>query len=539
MTLQSCLDGIVAGNQQWLASADVSLGRITVAFLAVGLLVAAAASPLAATSYTRSMKRFMAMREVADAPPAWRQRRTRRTQRAVWGKADCTLTDAVRNRERRMRRATWCAYSCFVVCGLPAVWMYEDRSASSAAWVLAYLALMALGPALVNLRAHHPGRAIWLVPFVLAAISLSGDSPASGIDVLYMTLLLLSLQLVGVHRTLRAVTGPLMVVCSAPLIVVVAFDWSLPIEHCVPGSLFKNPSWAAMSLFEMMFALGIAAYAAAIALLRLIEHLIDVGWASDLSLVAASGLMVVAWLLLALADGKAVTGAQLTAYFAAWIGATAAAYALALRAQPCPQIARSLLVLRVFSTDRRAERMLDALQTRWRLVGPVLEIGGPDLARLNLDLHEVLKLFSFRLPELLHPRGLSNAELTSSLDLAIDREGRFRVNEVFCFDSSWKAMAERLMRISDVVLLDLRGFNPQRGGTTHEVLRLAAIGALDRVVVVYDEHTDWKHYKATVGNSGAPASAEQLPVRRFDAAQVDALQQCFAALLAIAARPCA
>ena len=328
-----------------------------------------------------------------------------------------------------------------------------------------------------------------------------------------------------------------MVVCSAPLIVV-AFDWTLPIKHCLPDSLFKDPSWAAMSSFELMFALGIAAYAGAIALLRLIEHLIEVGWTSDLSLVAGSGLMVVAWLLLALADGKGVTGAQLSAYFAAWIGATAAAYALALRAQPCPQIARSLLVLRVFSTDRRAERMLDALQTRWRLVGPVLEIGGPDLARLNLDLHEVLKLFSFRLPELLHPRGLSNEELTLSLDLAIDREGRFRLNEVFCFDSSWKTMAERLMCISDVVLLDLRGFNPQRGGTTYEVQRLAAIGALDRVVVVYDEHTDWKHYEATVGCISPPASAVQRPVQKFDAARADALQQCFAALLAISAHPC-
>ena len=201
MTLQSCLDGIVAGNQQFLASADVSLGRSTVVLLAVGLLVAAAASPLVATSYSRSMRRFMAMREVADAPRHGGS--DRHAGRAAQHAASriARLPDAVRNRERRVRRATWCAYSCFVVCGLPAGWMSEDRSASSVAWVLAYLALMALGPALVNLRADHPRRAHWLVPFVLAAISLSGDSPASGIDVLGMALLLLSIQLVSVHRT--------------------------------------------------------------------------------------------------------------------------------------------------------------------------------------------------------------------------------------------------------------------------------------------------------------------------------------------------
>ena len=537
MTLQACLDGIVAGNQQLLASAEVSRGRISVALLALGLLVAAAASPLFASSYSRSMRRFMAMREVADAAPMRRQRLAHRRRREAWGKGDCTLPDAVRNRERRIRRATWCAYWCFVICGLPAVGMYEDRSARSVAWVLAYLALMTLGPALVNLRADHPGKAHWLAPFILAAFSVSGDSSASDSDVLAMALLLLSIQLVSVHRTLRAVAGPLMVVCSAPLIVVLTFDWSLPIERCVPGRFFNDPSWAAMAGFELLFAVGVAAYAAAIAALRLIEYLIDVGWASDLSLIAGSGLMLLAWLLLALADGKGVTGGQLTAYFAAWIGATAAVYALALRAQPCPQISRSLLVLRVFSADRRAERMLDALQRRWQLVGPVLEIGGPDLAKLNLDLREVLKLFGSRLPELLHSSGLSDAELASGLDLAMDREGRFRVNEVFCFDSSWKTMAERLMHISDAILLDLRGFNPKREGTTHEVLRLAAIGALDRVVVVYDGYTDWEHYEATVGNSDVHASSVQTPLQKFDAAQADALQQCFAALLAISARP--
>ena len=537
MTLPSCFDGVVAGNLQRLAAAEVSLGRIAVAFLAVGLLIAAAAAPLVARSYSRSMHRFMAMREVADAPPAWRQRRSRRSRSATWKEDDWTLAEAIRNRERRLHRATWCAYSCFVVSGLPVACMYEDRSAGRVAWVVAYLALMALGPVFVNLRAHQAGRAHWLVPFVLAAISLSGDSSVSAVDVLGMTLLLLSIQLVSVHRTLRAVTGPLMVVCSAPLIVVVVFDWSLPIEHCVPGSLFKDPSWAAMFSFELMFAAGLAAYAAAIALLRLIEHLIDVGWMSDLSLVAGSGLMAIAWLLLALADRKGVTGAQLTTYFAAWMGATAAAYALALRAQACPRIARSLLVLRVFSTDRRAERMLDALQTRWRLAGPVLQIGGPDLARLNLDLHEVLKLFSFRLPELLHARGLSDAQLAASLSVAIDREGRFCVNEVFCFDSSWQTMVERLVRMSDAIVLDLRGFNPLCDGTTHEALHLAAIGALDRVVVVFDQHTDWQHYKATVGQSAAPASPTALPGKKFDATQADVLQHCFDALLMIAARP--
>lgn len=52
-------------------------------------------------------------------------------------------------------------------------------------------------------------------------------------------------------------------------------------------------------------------------------------------------------------------------------------------------------------------------------------------------------------------------------------------------------MVEQLLDLSDVVLLDLRGFGPARGGTAHDVERPADRGLLPRVVVVFDEHTDW------------------------------------------------
>lgn len=535
MTLQSCLGNAVAGHQQFLAASEVTFGRMLTVLLAVGVLVAAAAAPFVAASYSRSMRRLIAMREVADVPAVWRQRRVPQPVKTASGQADCTLADAVRSRQRRLHCATWAAYACFVVCGLPTMWMYEERGASTVAWMLAYLALMPLGPALVNLRAHQPGKAPWLMPLVLAAISQSRDPPAPAAEVLSMTVLLLGIQVVGVHRTLRAVTGPLAISCSALLIGIGIFG-TLSIDHCLSGTLFKDPSWAAMIQVELMFVAGMAAYALAMALLRWVEHLIAAGWLSDLSLVAGSGLMAIAWLVLALADGKELSSTQVSAYFAAWLGATMAIYALVLHAQPCPKVERSLLVLRVFHTDRRAERMLDALQTRWRLVGPVVEIGGPDLARLNFDLHEVIKLLGFRLPELLHPRGLSDEQLASSLNLAMDREGRFGVNEIYCFDSSWKTMVERLMRNSDVILLDLRGFDRLREGTTHEVQRLAAIGALDRVVVIHDGHTDWEHYAAAVAQGSARASALEPPVQKLDAAQADVLPRSFDALLTIAAR---
>ena len=66
----------------------------------------------------------------------------------------------------------------------------------------------------------------------------------------------------------------------------------------------------------------------------------------------------------------------------------AATYALTLGrhvpASPGPR----LLVLRVFAHDRKQLRLLDELQSRWRYVGPVHQIGGPDLATTNVDPHE-------------------------------------------------------------------------------------------------------------------------------------------------------
>jgi hypothetical protein len=125
---------------------------------------------------------------------------------------------------------------------------------------------------------------------------------------------------------------------------------------------------------------------------------------------------------------------------------------------------------------------------------------------------------------------VSAQAFTASLDLAMDHEGRFRIDEVFCFDSSWKTMVERLMNASDAILLDLRGFDANRGGTTHEVVRLASLGLLSRVVTVHDEQTDWRHFEATAAAAG---TAPQ-PAAKIDAAEPDALGRCYAALLAAA-----
>jgi hypothetical protein len=230
---------------------------------------------------------------------------------------------------------------------------------------------------------------------------------------------------------------------------------------------------------------------------------------------------------------RATLGVQLALWWG-WCAAVFGVYIVVLRRQPLPQHGRRLLMLRVFSRDNRAERLLDTLQARWQLAGPVLEIGGPDLLKLNLDIHEVIAFINFRLHELFQPAAVPADVLARGLHMGLDHEGRFRVNELFCFDTSWKLVVEQLLGLADVVLLDLRGFNKHRGGTAHEVQRLAERGLLPRVVAVHDGSTDWAFFDARVAGRGPTGQALALKV---DARDKQALALCLERLLAVADAP--
>jgi hypothetical protein len=52
---------------------------------------------------------------------------------------------------------------------------------------------------------------------------------------------------------------------------------------------------------------------------------------------------------------------------------------------------------------RRSDRLLDQVQTGWRYAGPVLQIGGPDLARLNINPYEFALFLGMRTHQLFLP----------------------------------------------------------------------------------------------------------------------------------------
>ena len=158
----------------------------------------------------------------------------------------------------------------------------------------------------------------------------------------------------------------------------------------------------------------------------------------------------------------------------------------------------SLLVLRVFGAPSRSQRLFEELGTRWRYIGPLHLIAGADSAVTNLDLSEAAHFFTFRVRSLYVSNRDDLERRLARLDTAPDPDGRYRVNDFFCFEDTWKPTFTRLLAVSDVVLVDLSGFGPQHTGVAFELEQLLARRPLDSFVLVTDDRTDADHLSATL-----------------------------------------
>lgn len=152
--------------------------------------------------------------------------------------------------------------------------------------------------------------------------------------------------------------------------------------------------------------------------------------------------------------------------------------------------ARGLLLLRVFARDKRGERLLDEVAFRWRFIGPIHMIGGPDLAKTNLEPNELLLFLRRRLRQIFVIDRPSLQRRLAELDWEADPDARYRINESFCTDSMWQETVRELLHVSDAILLDLRGFTAARRGTAFEIRLLAERDALRRSVILIDAQTD-------------------------------------------------
>jgi hypothetical protein len=185
-----------------------------------------------------------------------------------------------------------------------------------------------------------------------------------------------------------------------------------------------------------------------------------------------------------------------------------------------PRVERppTLLVLRVFQQDAQARSLFDQVVERWRLSGNTVMIAGTDLADRTLDADDIFQFLDKKLAQRFIVSPADVARRIDAFDLAADIDGRYRVNECYCHDTTWQDALQALVRYSDVVLMDLRGFQANNSGCRYELATLAQASRKLRVVVLTDGRTDRTVAQEAVA-SGRPERFTWIEVSHFNASK--------------------
>jgi hypothetical protein len=158
----------------------------------------------------------------------------------------------------------------------------------------------------------------------------------------------------------------------------------------------------------------------------------------------------------------------------------------------------TLLVLRVFQQDTNVQDLFDRVIERWRLSGNTVLIAGTDLLERTIDAEDIFTFIDGRLAERFIQSPTDIPRRLADFEWQPDLEGRFRVNECYCHDTTWQQALAELIRVSDVVLMDLRNFVEQNKGCLHELQVLASLPGLHRVVVLVNDQTELVPAQAAV-----------------------------------------
>lgn len=307
--------------------------------------------------------------------------------------------------------------------------------------------------------------------------------------------------LIGASGRIRAVAPYLL-----PVFVLLAAS-SVFALNLLAGTLEHNPDWL-IALVETVGAWGalllvaLAPWAALAwpmyALARRLAHAYRDKRFSDLGyLFAAYWLVVLTASALPALQGVGLVGlTQLLPWL--WIPVAAKLLQPWLAPRVTPP---TLLVLRVFQQDRQVGLLFDRVVERWRPSGNTVLIAGTDLLSRTLDPDDLFTFLDGRLATRFIANEAQLTQRVAELDRSADPDGRYRVNECYCFDSTWQAALAALVRESDVVLMDLRGFRENNLGCRHELGVLAGADHLCRVVLLHDRTTARSVAEADLGGA--------------------------------------
>jgi hypothetical protein len=159
---------------------------------------------------------------------------------------------------------------------------------------------------------------------------------------------------------------------------------------------------------------------------------------------------------------------------------------------------QTLLLLRVFALGKRSERLFDKLRKHWQYAGSIAMIAGPDLVTSTVEPHEFLEFMRGHLSRRFVSGAQDLERRIAVADGTPDPDGRYRIEEFFCYNDTWQMTMERLEATSDAVLMDLRSFSPVNQGCIFELGRLLNGMDLGRVVFLVDDTTDLGFLKTTL-----------------------------------------
>lgn len=257
-------------------------------------------------------------------------------------------------------------------------------------------------------------------------------------------------------------------------------------------------------------------------------------------------LLVDTWWLIAVFDGCANLATTmgwralwaLSAFFAyrAVVSATLAATTVS-STQPRPV---RLLLLRTFGPGPRAERLFDALSRDWRRRGNVNLIAAPDLAARTIDPGDILAFVGGEFHgQFVRDRG-DLARRLAALDEGRDPDGRFRVNDFFCFDDTWRPTLEALLDRVDLVLMDLRGVSRRNAGCLFEMQKLSERAKLAQALFVVADDEEEQLLRTTVRQALAGLGLPDQPalgIARVRGASRTELARVLTALRALPSAP--
>ncbi|MBL8413693.1 MAG: hypothetical protein JNM42_04575 [Propionivibrio sp.] len=215
------------------------------------------------------------------------------------------------------------------------------------------------------------------------------------------------------------------------------------------------------------------------------------------------------WLFLTLCFGliAANIGADLRPAVPIWalLSAAFACYAIVLHAALRHQWSarrnesgKRLLLLRVFSDPEKRTQLLDMLDDTWRRSGRIDLIVGTDLALRTLSARMLESFLLRRADREFLKSGQQVERRIAALGSGLEGDLHYPVNDLYCYADAWPHAVSRLAPESDLVLMDLRGFNRGRLGCTFELHMLLDTVALRRIVLVTDSSTDASALEETV-----------------------------------------